>query len=91
MIVVVGLSHREAPLAVRERLAVDKDSLAGLLKALADGATVREALCVSTCNRTEVYVVAKSSSESDVESAERRVVDVLERFAEANGAGGIVP
>lgn len=91
MIVVVGLSHREAPLAVRERLAVDKDSLAGLLKNLADGASVREALCVSTCNRTEVYAVAKSGSEGDVMIATRRVVDVLERFAEANGAGGIVP
>jgi glutamyl-tRNA reductase len=91
VIVVVGVSHREAPLAVRERLAVDKDSVAGLLKNLADGAEVREALCVSTCNRTEVYAVAKTSNEADVRSAQRRVVDVLERFAEANGAGGIVP
>jgi glutamyl-tRNA reductase len=91
VIVVVGVSHREAPIAVRERLAVDKDSVAGLLKNVADGAVVREALCVSTCNRTEVYAVAKSSSEGDVRTATRRVVDVLERFAEGNGAGGVVP
>jgi glutamyl-tRNA reductase len=91
VIVVVGVSHREAPIAVRERLAVDKDSVAALLRSLVDGGGVREALCVSTCNRTEVYAVAQSGSEGDVSSAARRIVDALERLAEQNGAGGIVP
>jgi glutamyl-tRNA reductase len=91
LIVVVGLSHREAPIAVRERLAMDKEAMGALLQSLVDGATVREALGVSTCNRTEVYAVAKSAAENDVLAATRRLVDALERLAERNGAGGIVP
>jgi glutamyl-tRNA reductase len=91
VIIVVGVSHREAPIAVRERLAVDQEAVSSLLKVLADKSAVREALCVSTCNRTEIYAVAKSPEESDIDAATRRVMDVLERLAEKNGAGGIVP
>jgi glutamyl-tRNA reductase len=55
MIVVVGLSHRTAPLALREQLAVARDRLPGLLERLRSEAGLAEAMVLSTCNRVEVY------------------------------------
>jgi glutamyl-tRNA reductase len=88
VIVVVGLSHREAPLEVRERLAVDKDGVSELLRALLDGPAVAEALCVSTCNRMEIYAVSKTG---DATAATREVGRVLDDLARRNGVPGIAP
>ena len=53
-LVLVGTSHKSAPVEVRERLHL-KDAEAGALAAaIADGG---EAVALSTCNRTEVYLV----------------------------------
>lgn len=52
---VVGISHKTAPIGVRECVAVSGARLEHLLAALADEAD--EAVVVSTCNRTEVYLV----------------------------------
>lgn len=54
----VGVDHRSAPLEVRERVAVQGDDLPRLLRALRGEGWAEEALVVSTCNRTEVYVVS---------------------------------
>jgi len=89
LIVVVGLSHREAPLEVRERLTVDGDAISGLLKTLLDRPSLREALCVSTCNRTEVYAVAQSDAETDSVVAARDVERVIAEYAEKSGATGV--
>jgi glutamyl-tRNA reductase len=52
---VVGLSHRTAPLELRERFALDRASQkSALLRALEQG-VAREALLLSTCNRVELY------------------------------------
>ncbi|MBL8858713.1 MAG: glutamyl-tRNA reductase [Planctomycetes bacterium] len=53
----VGLSHRTAPVAVRERYVVNQADLTPCLKALLEIEGVREAFVLSTCNRTEVLVV----------------------------------
>jgi len=58
-VVVVGLNHRTVPLALLERVTIDDSRLP---KALADVLShdhVSEAVVLSTCNRTEVYVVAE--------------------------------
>ncbi len=55
MIVVVGLSHRTAPLAVREALAVPRERIAEALRRLREEAGLLEAMLLSTCNRVEVY------------------------------------
>jgi glutamyl-tRNA reductase len=61
---VAGLSHRNAPVALREQLAVDEEKLRELLRDLqADGA-LQEAVVVSTCNRVEVYGVAPVPGEA---------------------------
>jgi glutamyl-tRNA reductase len=54
----VGLSHKSAPIEVRERVAFTGDALKDALAELKAMDGVEEALVVSTCNRVEVYVQA---------------------------------
>jgi len=56
--VVVGLSHRTAPVEVRERLAVAPDRLAQELREFANSGRFDEALLISTCNRVELYATS---------------------------------
>jgi glutamyl-tRNA reductase len=60
---VAGLSHRTAPVDVREQLAVDEDKLREILADLS-GATFAEIVLLSTCNRVEVYGVADVPGEA---------------------------
>ncbi len=52
----VGLSHKSAPIEVRERVALTGDALKAALGELRATAGVEEVFVVSTCNRVEVYV-----------------------------------
>lgn len=54
-IVLVGLNHKSAPVAVRERLAFGPDQATSSLRRLVDAGELAEAAILSTCNRTEVY------------------------------------
>ena len=54
-VLVVGLSHKSAPVATLERAAVSGDTLTKLLRDVAQAEPVAEAFVVSTCNRVEVY------------------------------------
>ena len=56
--VVVGLSHRTAPVEVRERLAVAPDRLEQELREIAASGRLDEALLISTCNRVELYATS---------------------------------
>lgn len=58
-VVVIGLNHRTAPLAVREAMTVGHDAVAKTLHALLGRDHLSEAVVLSTCNRTEVYAVAE--------------------------------
>ena len=53
-----GLSHKNAPLALREQLAADEDKVREILRDLVGGGALREAVVLCTCNRVEVYGVA---------------------------------
>ncbi|NTX57872.1 glutamyl-tRNA reductase, partial [Myxococcus sp. CA039A] len=55
-LVCIGLSHRTAPLVVRERLALSETRQVEVLQRLAQSPV--EVLWVSTCNRVEVYLSA---------------------------------
>jgi glutamyl-tRNA reductase len=68
-ILLVGLNHKTAPVAVREQLAFTDEACADGLRALVDGEVVREGLIVSTCNRVEV--LAATGNRDAQESAER--------------------
>jgi glutamyl-tRNA reductase len=69
-LVLVGTSHHHAPIELREQVALDREHGQALAARLAEGG--REAVCLSTCNRTELYVAA-----DDVEQAEQDAVAAL--------------
>ncbi|MBW8367195.1 MAG: glutamyl-tRNA reductase [Arenimonas sp.] len=52
----IGLNHQTAPLALRERVAMDGGQLPAALLGLSAVPGVEEAALLSTCNRTEIYV-----------------------------------
>jgi len=56
-VVVVGLEHRQAPLALLEAAAVADEDLHKMLSALSHHRNVQETVVLSTCLRTEVYAV----------------------------------
>ena len=69
---VVGISHRTAPVEVRERLAYSRAEVPSVLTRLRESGTSDEAVLISTCNRTELYVAAE-----ELPAAEAAVRDLL--------------
>ncbi|HEX4904384.1 MAG TPA: glutamyl-tRNA reductase [Acidimicrobiales bacterium] len=57
--IVVGVNHRTVPLELLERLAVTADRLPKALHDLVSRDDIAEAVLLSTCNRTEIYVQAE--------------------------------
>jgi glutamyl-tRNA reductase len=62
-LLLLGINHTTAPLAVRERLAISPARLADATRTLAHQPGVREALILSTCNRVELLTVQETSSD----------------------------
>ncbi|NND75292.1 MAG: glutamyl-tRNA reductase [Ilumatobacter sp.] len=58
-ILVVGVNHRSSPLALLERLTIAPAQLGKAVSGLANRDNIREAVVLSTCNRTEVYVITE--------------------------------
>lgn len=58
-VVAIGLNHRSAPLEVLESMTLSSDEIPKALAELTNGEFVSEAVVLSTCNRTEVYVHAE--------------------------------
>ena len=58
-IAVVGLSHRTAPVEVREKLSISEQSMEQSLKSLKDNEQVLEVSILSTCNRLEIYTLLR--------------------------------
>jgi glutamyl-tRNA reductase len=79
-VLALGVSHKTAPLELRERLALPEGRAVGLLAELSDSRHVHEAAAISTCNRTELYLVA-----ADPVEAESHALSLLAR------EGGIQP
>jgi glutamyl-tRNA reductase len=73
----LGVSHKTAPLEMRERLALTEGRAVSALAELVDNEEVAEAAAISTCNRTEIYLYS-----DDPVGAESRALAVL-----AEGAG----
>lgn len=63
-IVLLGLSHKTAPIELRECIAFSPDQTAAALASLKNEPTVNEVLLFSTCNRVEVLLVTKQVSEA---------------------------
>jgi glutamyl-tRNA reductase len=71
-IIVVGLSHKTAPVEIREKLAVPESRMGEALARLCSYQGVREGVLLSTCNRVEVYAVV-----DEIESGYGRIQDFL--------------
>ncbi len=84
MIVVVGVSPRTAPVEVRERLAAGADALPVVLARLAARSELAEVMFLSTCNRVEVFALARGvASEAAVEAALRAIREELAQHGRA--------
>jgi glutamyl-tRNA reductase len=66
-IVLVGLSHKTAPLEMRERLAFGESMLQDALSRLVDQESLDECLIVSTCNRVEILASTPRGADRGVE------------------------
>ena len=62
-LVLVGVSHHRAPVELRERAALGREEAAELSRRLT-GETC-EAVCLSTCNRTELYLADEAGDEAE--------------------------
>jgi glutamyl-tRNA reductase len=71
-LIVVGLSHKTAPVEIRERLAVPESRLGEALTRLCSYPGVKEGILLSTCNRVEVYSVV-----DDVDTGYGRIQEFL--------------
>lgn len=76
-ILALGLSHKTASLELRERLALTEGRAAGVMGELTGSEQVTEAVIVSTCNRTEIYLVV-----NDAVEAESSALSLLSRQAD---------
>ncbi len=61
-LVCMGISHKTAPLEVREKLALSEEEISKVLQRVSG--TVAETMVVSTCNRVEFYAVAESAEKA---------------------------
>jgi glutamyl-tRNA reductase len=68
----IGISHKTAPVEIRERVALPEARSTDFLRELRGTADVQEAVAISTCNRTELYMVV-----GDPVEAEGRVLSML--------------
>lgn len=72
-LLVLGINHRTASVAVREQVAFTSDQLVSALEELRGLSWISEAAILSTCNRTELYCVTDPSGE-------QQLLDWLGRF-----------
>jgi glutamyl-tRNA reductase len=73
-ILVVGISHRSAPISLLERLAVDGDGAIKLTEDVLANPHVSEAAVVATCNRLEIYA-AVDRFHGSVEDLSQRLLE----------------
>ncbi len=73
----LGISHKTAPLELRERLALTEGKAVGVLGELVESSQIHESAALSTCNRTELYLVA-----ADPVEAESVALGILAREAD---------
>jgi glutamyl-tRNA reductase len=76
-LLLVGISHRTAPVELRERVDFQARGVAEALAALAKRGSTREAAVVSTCNRAEIYVAC--------DDTEATRIDLVQFVSEFNG------
>jgi glutamyl-tRNA reductase len=84
-LLLTGVSHRTAPVEVRERLAFPEESLALALAALKACSSVGEAVILSTCNRVEIVVTTEDGADP------RAIVDAFLAGQKSVALGSLEP
>src|SRR3712207_1539330 len=64
-LLLLGISHKTAPVALRERVALLDGQQEAFLRDLVAAPSIREAVVISTCNRTELYLVVNDAVEAE--------------------------
>jgi glutamyl-tRNA reductase len=77
-VIVVGLSHRSAPVEIREKLAISAAELPAQLRQLRETTGAGELVLLSTCNRVEI-VAATAAADHPSPSLATRIVDAIDR------------
>jgi glutamyl-tRNA reductase len=67
----LGASHKTAPLALRERIALTDGAAGKLVRGLTEHEAIGEAVALSTCNRTELYLLVRDPVEAESEALAR--------------------
>jgi len=75
-IVAVGINHKTAPVAVREKISFNPDRLTVALQEMLTAVKCKEVAILSTCNRTELYLV----QDGEVEVTQERLVQWLAHY-----------
>ena len=75
-LIIVGLNHKTAPVEIRERFNFSRNRIKHILRILKDSDEFVESVLISTCNRTELYLVSLDG-EDGVEELFRNI----ERYA----------
>ena len=73
-IAVVGLSHKSAPVEIREKLSIQEAKLEEALQHLRGYPHIQEVAIISTCNRLEIYAV--------IGDTEKGVIEITQFLAE---------
>ncbi|MEO8894014.1 MAG: glutamyl-tRNA reductase [Coleofasciculaceae cyanobacterium] len=76
-IAVVGLSHKTAPVEVREKLSIQEAMMENVMQQLCSYPHIAEVAILSTCNRLEIYVVAR-----ETEQGIRELTQFLAEFSQ---------
>jgi glutamyl-tRNA reductase len=66
-VLALGISHKTAPVALRERMALTDAQAGQLMREMVAHDEVQEAVAISTCNRTEIYLVASDPVQAEAE------------------------
>ena len=75
-IVAVGINHKTAPVAVREKIAFSPDKLSVALQEMLAHVQCKEVAILSTCNRTELYLV----QDGDMDVTKQALLNWLESY-----------
>ncbi|MCO4784694.1 glutamyl-tRNA reductase [Marinomonas atlantica] len=64
-LIAVGVNHKTAPVSIREKISFAPEKMLEALNSLVSDAQTKEAVIVSTCNRTELYCAADGESDAE--------------------------
>jgi len=72
----IGISHKTAPVEIREKLSFENDRIGEILQGIHRLAGVRECVVLSTCNRTEIYATLREPFQQARDNIEAHILEL---------------